>query len=490
MRSLLVCLTGLTGFASSCNFSGSCTKSNIANEGCNEINNFSDSEVELACSAAAIKFSEISQKNFQGDNNFLDGVGSLNEDAESETPLKVDAGRMMRFQANAASNNRILWPQYDVSEDDDLQTIDNFESCDLRAAVCCYTKMRDDGGFSIGVPLNANVCDIDFGNSPHSSRVYNGFGPLQASSAYCVGMTWGADENDIYNNYKGNMLYDISFATFLSDHVTSSISGSPMCGCIEHMPRISTAACRRIDVSGNYNVDTNGGVLTITPTSSLSVSYVDCGMDLKSHYNMINSNPVDQAALAKRIVDKCDTDSYLNDELFVRDTNTISDRYNRVPEVVNEGWTHFAGLGSWYYPTKTWDMDERESDFRQLLGSGPTYPLIYRHCPSCIASHQHIFLKRLTPIPDGLNYFYTLTNYWKTGNGNTINVDYRLYSTLQDARLDQNPWEYCEEDWDEDGMGFPMTCGPTGYVPCQHNSYDWTCHNNYNGKSHGFFIEP
>jgi len=85
------------------------------------------------------------------------------------------------------------------------------------------------------------------------------------------------------------------------------------------------------------------------------------------------------------------------------------------------------------------------------------YHIIMRKCPACRKSHQYIFYRRWTFTDTFEPYLYMACN-WRASNQNVFLVDYKLYSTIQDALVDRNAWQSCGYD----GMGFPGTCSPTG----------------------------
>merc|ERR1719273_2190476 len=94
--------------------------------------------------------------------------------------------------------------------------------------------------------------------------------------------------------------------------------------------------------------------------------------------------------------------------------------------------------------------------------------IICRHCPGCASSHQHICYKRLTePAGAASNGYILFTTNWYN-NGNVLNTDFELYSSLEDAKIGSNKWNYC--NYNDPGIGFPRDCGPTGPVGGQWNS--------------------
>eukprot|EP00729_Bicosta_minor_P027223 gene27223-24956_t len=110
--------------------------------------------------------------------------------------------------------------------------------------------------------------------------------------------------------------------------------------------------------------------------------------------------------------------------------------------------------------------------------SKSTTQIVARWCMSCQASHKYIFYKRLTAIPDGFSLYNTLYHTWASKD-NQLNVDFALYSTYEDALRDLSRWTFC--NYDDNGVGFPRDCGPTGYVGGQ-----W---NNPGRHNYGFYVD-
>lgn len=63
----------------------------------------------------------------------------------------------------------------------------------------------------------------------------------------------------------------------------------------------------------------------------------------------------------------------------------------------------------------------------------------------------------------------TRGGYWTSVN-NTLHVDFDLYSTLEDALQDSNPWSWCDFHPGNAEVSFPGQCGPTWYTPGQWNT--------------------
>jgi len=78
-----------------------------------------------------------------------------------------------------------------------------------------------------------------------------------------------------------------------------------------------------------------------------------------------------------------------------------------------------------------------------------------------------MFYKRLTAVPSDM--LDIIEHDWRSA-GNQFNVDFKIYSTYNDAILDLNAWTTCggANDFDVDNHGFPGKCGPTSEVDGQY----------------------
>ena len=92
--------------------------------------------------------------------------------------------------------------------------------------------------------------------------------------------------------------------------------------------------------------------------------------------------------------------------------------------------------------------------------------IVRRECATCLDSHKDIWYVRLTPTT-GINPYYLFVFDWMSAD-NTLNQDFKLYSSLDDLRADRNPWQYC--NYDDPGVGFPRDCGPAASVSSQWTS--------------------
>ena len=109
-------------------------------------------------------------------------------------------------------------------------------------------------------------------------------------------------------------------------------------------------------------------------------------------------------------------------------------------------------------------VDVGQAQFNQIFQSS-TYYIIRRECSSCGDDHKDIYYKRIT---DPTNFdAYGYMNSWMSAN-NVINVNFELYSTLDDAMNGVNKWQFC--NYNDAPVGAFRDCGKTGPVPCQWTS--------------------
>jgi len=142
-------------------------------------------------------------------------------------------------------------------------------------------------------------------------------------------------------------------------------------------------------------------------------------------------------------------------------------------------WYQVVGKGDYFKSPTT------ETQFRALVGFYPEYKLIRRLCKWCSVSHQDIFYKRITEIPsmEELDFLDLFTDNWFESANNTLNVDFELYSSLEDVEAGLNKWTFC--NYDSPQVGFPRDCGPTSYKALQ-----WNTMSRSKGQDHwAFFVE-
>jgi len=397
-----------------------------------------------------LEFQSITEKHYQFDKNYFDGGTEWNDESETEeSSVAVDAGRIGRIASNSG-NTVIGWPH---------ERIDNFQQCELNVAMCCYIDNRK------GKKLvdNTDVCYHDVENSRTSSHLRNGFNVYDGDEkANCNGFAWS--DGDISDRYKGNVLFEISMNQFFEYGNVKNIPGAPMCACIEKMPTVSHSDCTKASAIETYTFSFTAGSSpsdsTFWPVSfSSDLSFSQCNNEnsLLSHYKDIATDGNAKKLADDHIVDDCEepTEKFMNSKFYVPGS---------LPTYVDETkWEKVVGEGFLYSPS---NGDEA---FRALVGKTAPYNLIRRVCVSCWKSHQDIYYKRLTEIPDDLDFLDLFMNNWADEPNNVLNVDFELFSSIEDAKAGKNRWVFC--NYNDKGIGFPRDCGPVGYVPNNWNSY-------------------
>jgi len=122
------------------------------------------------------------------------------------------------------------------------------------------------------------------------------------------------------------------------------------------------------------------------------------------------------------------------------------------------------------------NVDIGQDAFNQMFWDSPEH-ILKRECSTCGSVHKVIYYKRYTDL-DSFN-LYKYTYDWESTN-NKLGDDFNLFSTLEDALADTNPWKYC--NYDDNNIGMFRDCGPTGFV-----AHEWTSRTR-GGDSASFYI--
>jgi len=198
----------------------------------------------------------------------------------------------------------------------------------------------------------------------------------------------------------------------------------------------------------------------------------DIEIDFNSCQGKNNRNN-DLAAYVRRLVDEgkitADQRYALSEHLVENQNCPMAMKYHFESKhnittgyAVGDQWELIAGKDAF-------DFHSMGSGLFNTLYEEAPYKIFYRICASCVESHQHIYYKRLTDIPDGYDLFDTLKNKWSQTN-NVKGTDFNLYSTFQDAIDNTNEWEYCKY---HNHAGMPYECGPTEKVSNQWAKMLW-----------------
>mmetsp|Transcript_32532 Transcript_32532/g.69277 ORF Transcript_32532/g.69277 Transcript_32532/m.69277 type:complete len:541 (+) Transcript_32532:256-1878(+) len=528
---LVAFLAGATRTSAECadgvisTFAGDCTHTNfVANlvEGCTEADLFPtlSAQVEEICTYdAPTQFVEI-QGTYQKDRRYFAGGSALVDGGN----WAVDSGQITRFAANKGSSTIIAWPEYAAREGYNVArglateempngypaNMNLYAGCELNTAMCCFTDDGTDDGFA-GFAANGDdttdVCHHELELSRESNFIEEGWSvfPGSETATHCVGFTWTDGDDELI----GNMMYDISLRNTANKGYLKSVPGSPMCGCVEHMPVVEEAACRTAAKVGEatytFTYEAALGEDALSASNAATITYGNCAAaDLKAQYV---ANGGDEALMNEHLVGaggcEDDLEDYLNEERFLHvgqhPTKYITPDESKWSELI-------VGEGVYWLPP---DLEDAAADaqFRSLIEGGcknddgsPRLCMVRRVCSSCSAdSHRDIYYQRLTDLPPfgtnrtaGEMYIHDLfMNNWvkKTADGVFINDmgagDFALYSSYDDALAGDNAWTYCNYG-NFDNLGFPRDCGPTGYVGNNWNSYK---RSGGHANHHGFYVE-
>jgi len=327
------------------------------------------------------------------------------------------------------------------------------ESCQLNTVMCCFTNKRDNSG----VDDNADVCSHDLRDSRRSNHIQRGWAEYDNNAdTYCTGFTWSNDENDASNRYKGNSLFDISFLNTVENGYIKNVPSAPMCSCIEKMPVVTSAACRKTIVSEEsvtFHIDANE---LLVKSIDANVAFEDCDMTLEAFTEDLVPSQITAG-------NSCDNEreAMRNEKFWVDGDNTYF-------EVDEAEWTKFIGQGLLYYPIAPGEdgLAAADVEFRTALNVASNDFIVRRVCSQCMPSHRDIYYRRFTAVPpaDEYNLLDLFLNDWVDTN-NTKGVDFNLYDSYEDAvdgspdtedSTDPNAWKYC--NFNRGNIGFPRDC--------------------------------
>lgn len=459
-------------------FSGECSYNSFyataTDFGCNEIELYAYLQVGNEAEARSVfeelcynateyahnsfyEFSDIANAGYQFDREFMNGGSEWNN------ALKPDLSRIQYVEDNV--HKGITFPTY----------LTNFESCDSKAVMCCWTSDSTDAGlgscedsagcFDAEPDKNTDVCYVDITDSPKASHTEAGkilYPGESEGSTNCMGFTWTDDEDNTSTLYKGNLLFEIAMKYGLKDNgYTRSVPHAPMCSCVEQMPVVSRADCMDATVTDNWSFtpDPDSGLLTLYQ-SSVDLVYNDCnGDDLATHYSNVHGS-----SISDRLVGDCE-------EPVASFAATGFSKEDPVK------WVKVAGKGAYAEhdnPTHT-DNDVHHSsmsreDFEELWKN--SNKILLRRCKYCTMTHRYIYYKRYDTdgeLPGNVDLLNVVKKYWHQFENNYHQQDWNLFSTYENAVNDINPWEWINgnDQW----VGFPRDSGPKYRVNSNWNTW-------------------
>jgi len=394
-------------------------------------------------------------RNFQWDNNYFDGSTLWND----EETLNEDGDSIERTWTNHAQT-RIAWPDLEGSYEDD-----NFQNCDARAVMCCFTDNH-----KAELSTNTEACYHDMEDSATSNHIKSGWTLFDSNTeaAYCTAFSWHDDEAEMSARYRGNALFYTSMFGLYDGGMAGNLPSAPMCACIEQMPVVSSTDCVSVTATDErYELSFTPSAISVRLAAD--VAYGDCN-DFLAHYATMASDD-EVTNIKKKIVGNCSEarKELLNGKFLVRES--AAEEY----PVDLDQWDIVVGKGKYYSPPKG------ETFLREAVQRS-AHNIVYRYCADCQGTHQHIFYKRITDIPEGLQFLDNFLDNW-FDTDNVLGVDFNLFSSYEDAANDQNPWIFC--NYNDPQVGFPRDCGPTGYKPHQWNRF----YNNGGRHNWAYFVE-
>jgi len=244
---------------------------------------------------------------------FFDGDTFLNEHVDDDEGLRGKTeGAFIGSFRDTASSTIVTFPE----------EIQNFKSCAIEAAMCCWVQDRqandNNGGCADNTYAanctnknpgdNTDVCYIDLGLAPTSHKMNNGLAFFDAQSpggregdSHCHGFAWSNKKTDSSSRYLGNSLYFVSmFDHLYSRGYSKNLAGAPMCGCIDQMPLVTRADCTQTNVDETYTFVVTNGVFS-TSVTNIAVTFQACqattNNDLNSYWKMINAANATRAQL-------------------------------------------------------------------------------------------------------------------------------------------------------------------------------------------------
>jgi len=428
----------------------------------------------------------------QGDGflqKFFNGRGSWNTQTATVYPLskdtqgqgilhrelEEDAAHLRTFQEAYGEHGLVHWPS----------ELPNFSSCQMNTAYCCWPRDRqaNDGNGNCGLDYDVNCIDKDpadntdlcynegqeatfvFPNDDHHSSDNNAEGAI-----HCHGFAWADDPNHSSAAFKANNLFYISMYDHLYQRgYVNNIPGAPMCACAEQMPVVSRSDCTEMDVQQKFEISFDGQNQWTARLLSMDIEFNSClgfnmlgeeeDNDLWAHMNRLYMEDLVSAEKLQQLTTKI---------VGHHNCRTAEQRYMATQMNLVVGykpigdWIQVAGRESFAATTNQLG----KFSFNQVLESSPTN-ILERICGTCYQSHQHVFYKRLTPVPDSLNLMHDLMYSKEQVSDQVHGVDFQIYGTYDDAVNGVNPF-ICPTEGYRYYEGFPGDCGPNGELKHQH----------------------
>jgi hypothetical protein len=227
------------------------------------------------------------------------------------------------------------------------------------------------------------------------------------------------------------------------------------------MPTVTRSDCTQIDVVESFVIDysSTSGNFT-SKLTSVDVNFNACqGINNQNNnlwaymarlYYQGDITPK-QFGVAGRIITNGGCEGATLDQLNKMNLQTGY-------EADDSMWTRVAGRES----MKRNDPYGQRAFNKTLTPGVSHYGIIFRACATCATSHQKIFYRRITPVPEAFNLLYYILYETNDGGGrNRWGLDFSLHSTYEDAVNGTKPW-LCPGGVFNYGATFYGECSPTG----------------------------
>jgi len=433
-----------------------------------------------------LQFGDIAKSGYQFDREFMNGGSDwINK-------FNPDMSRIQWVQDNVLTKEGITFPEY-------LHNFNTEESCDSNAAMCCWvadSTVAGDGtctdteGCQDGEPMdNTDICLVDIENSPLASHTKSGIAIYiddSEGAANCMGFTWSNDT--LSDLYKGNLLFEVAMRYGLKDNgYTRSVPHAPMCACIEQMPYVSHADCTDLESESTWSLfpDSESGLLTIIHNNA-NIQFNDCnGQGLAAHYEAVHGESISHH------INEC---SHFESSFFGSHGFAKEDRIK---------WIKVAGKGEYAEPgnpkhteqLNDGDLTSMSREDFEALWAKSSHQLLLRECKYCGDQHKFVYYKRydMNGLPPNVDLLYDVKEHWASYENSTWQTDWNLFSTVNDAITDKEPWELVNFNYQDhlgNWCGFPRDASPyDGYIHWQWNVWDKPLWGTSYGQTHvGFYV--
>merc|ERR1719413_245672 len=98
-------------------------------------------------------------------------------------------------------------------------------------------------------------------------------------------------------------------------------------------------------------------------------------------------------------------------------------------------------------------------DFEALWAKS-SHQLLLRECKYCGDQHKFVYYKRydMNGLPPNVDLLYDVKEHWASYENSTWQTDWNLFSTVNDAITDKEPWELVNFNYQDhlgNWCGFP-----------------------------------